>query len=473
MASNDYRDNLIPFNSPRLVEARGLDPHEFAKAIKATPRAIGLIDLWQSLYDEPFKGITSNGVVEKGLFHLADEGLDSGSVARAGQALLAVLSDGEREKICYPIDAPEWRAWYNPEWPLNSHGLRLEYASPRAREAVLNLMRASLGYEGYVKTNRCRSANLFLGELYDLRNILNEWSYHFLLFGKPSPTGPWGWSLYGHHLAVNCFLLGGQIVVSPAFWGAEPCIVDRGPHDSFRLFEKEESGGLELMRSLSPEMQQRATIYRQMKDPAMPEGRWHFADERQLGGAFRDNRVIPCEGVAAAEFSSRQQEQLLQVFDAFLECLPPQPRAARLRRIASVLDRTYFSWIGGHGEEDPFYYRAQSPVLMVEFDHHSGVWLTNAEPAKYHVHTIVRTPNGNDYGKDLLRQHYEIFHQKGSPHLNQAREPAARSQAEVHQRDSTHEQNHDHEHDHGHGHHHSHELGDPHSGEAGDGLAAE
>ena len=65
MASNDYRDNLIPFNSPRLVEARGLDPHEFAKAIKATPRAIGLIDLWQSLYDEPFKGITSNGVVEK------------------------------------------------------------------------------------------------------------------------------------------------------------------------------------------------------------------------------------------------------------------------------------------------------------------------------------------------------------------------------------------------------------------------
>jgi len=110
---------------------------------------------------------------------------------------------------------------------------------------------------------------------------------------------------------------------------------------------------------------------------------------------------------------------------------------------------------------------------MVEFDHHSGVWLTNAEPAKYHVHTIVRTPNGNDYGKDLLRQHYEMFHQEGSPHLNQAREPAARTRAEVHQRDSTHEHKHDHEHDHGHGHHHSHELGDPHSGEAGDGLAAE
>jgi hypothetical protein len=26
------------------------------------------------------------------------------------------------------------------------------------------------------------------------------------------------------------------------------------------------------------------------------------------------------------------------------------------------------------------------------------------------VHTIVRTPNGNDYGKDVLRQHYASSH---------------------------------------------------------------
>jgi hypothetical protein len=28
-------------------------------------------------------------------------------------------------------------------------------------------------------------------------------------------------------------------------------------------------------------------------------------------------------------------------------------------------------------------------------------------PGKAHIHSVVRTPNGNDYGKDLLRQHYE------------------------------------------------------------------
>ena len=67
---------------------------------------------------------------------------------------------------------------------------------------------------------------------------------------------------------------------------------------------------------------------------------------------------------------------------------------------------THFCWIGGFDEDSPFYYRIQSPVVFIEFDHHAGVFLTNDRPAKFHVHTIVRTPNGNDYGIDLLRLHY-------------------------------------------------------------------
>jgi hypothetical protein len=61
-----------------------------------------------------------------------------------------------------------------------------------------------------------------------------------------------------------------------------------------------------------------------------------------------------------------------------------------------------------------FSYRVQSQVTFIEFDHHAGVFLTNAKPAQFHVHTIVRTPNGCDYGFDLLRRHYEH-----SPHHNQ------------------------------------------------------
>lgn len=67
------------------------------------------------------------------------------------------------------------------------------------------------------------------------------------------------------------------------------------------------------------------------------------------------------------------------------------------------MDETYFCWIGGYGDHDPFYYRIQNPVVLLEFDHHSGVFLTNEEPAKYHIHTITRMPNGNDYGQELIR----------------------------------------------------------------------
>ena len=55
---------------------------------------------------------------------------------------------------------------------------------------------------------------------------------------------------------------------------------------------------------------------------------------------------------------------------------------------------------------------------MIEFDHHAGVYLTNTEPMNFHVHTLVRTPNGNDYGLDLLRLHYENapHHRHGHGH---------------------------------------------------------
>jgi hypothetical protein len=44
---------------------------------------------------------------------------------------------------------------------------------------------------------------------------------------------------------------------------------------------------------------------------------------------------------------------------------------------------------------------------MTDQDHVPGVVFANNEPSRRHIHTVVRTPNGNDDGVDLLRQHYE------------------------------------------------------------------
>ncbi|MFE4213639.1 DUF3500 domain-containing protein [Streptomyces sp. NPDC056844] len=414
MSLGDFRDHLIPADAERLRDARGLDPWTYAEPIRRTDKATGLIDHWQRLHDQPFKGITTDGLVLEGKYALADEGFDVAAAVTAAKGVVAALSEGEAARVRHPLDAAEWRDWYNPEWPMNAHGVRLDEVAPEVRDAVAGLMRACFSDDGYIKTRQVRSANLYLGELYDLRTIMNEWSYHFLMFGEPGETEPWGWNLYGHHLALNCLVIGSQIVVSPTFMGAEPTTVDRGDGESFELFRREALTGIELMRSLPAEQRRLATAYRQMKDPAMPEGRWHFADERTLGGAYQDNRVIPYEGVRARDLTSGQQEQLLRVVESFVDFLPERPLRARMRQIEEALDDTWWSWVGPDDGVRPFYYRVQSPVVMVEFDNHQGVWLTNTEPARFHVHTVVRTPNCNDYGKDLLRQHYAAQHRAGA-----------------------------------------------------------
>jgi hypothetical protein len=89
------------------------------------------------------------------------------------------------------------------------------------------------------------------------------------------------------------------------------------------------------------------------------------------------------------------------ILSQILVYLPRRARELRLEQARSRFDETYFCWIGGHGEHDAFYYRIQSPVIIVEFDHHSGVFLTNKEPARFHIHTLLRTSNGGDYGMAL------------------------------------------------------------------------
>ncbi|KAF1810521.1 hypothetical protein P152DRAFT_460656 [Eremomyces bilateralis CBS 781.70] len=58
--------------------------------------------------------------------------------------------------------------------------------------------------------------------------------------------------------------------------------------------------------------------------------------------------------------------------------------------------------------EDLFYYRIQSPVVVVEFDHHLGVFLRNTEPEMYHIYTIQTAPNGGEYGSALHEANYRL-----------------------------------------------------------------
>lgn len=315
--------------------------------------------------------------------------------------MLSSLDGPRREKTCFHIDDPEWRSWSNPEFLLSDKGIRLDEVDPDLKTGVLRVLEMTLSPQGYQKAIGAMRVNHFLGELVNAKRVMNEFSYNFVLFGLPSTVKPWGFSFYGHHLCLNIFLYKSQIVCSPWFTGAEPNFIDEGLYSGTRILANEEALGLQLMQDLPKAQRERAQIYRLMRDPAMPEGRWNHDDQRHLCGAYRDNRIVPYEGILVSEMSIKQQDLILAIAYEYLLYLPDKARELRLEQVKNWFSETYFSWIGAFGDDDPFYYRIQSPVVIIEFDHHSGVILNNQQPAKFHIHTLLRTPNKGDYGMAL------------------------------------------------------------------------
>lgn len=345
-----------------------------------------------------------SGKVIPNLYFERDDGIPIDSIVEAGNDIISMLSEDQKSRVLLPVDAHERRAWSNPELYVHRFGIRLEEVDEKIRAAVLRLFEVTLSPEGYQKAISAMRINHFLGELVNGPGVLNEYSYNFVLFGIPSKTEPWGWVLYGHHLDLSVFVKGTHIVLTPTFTGAEPNIIDSGPYKGTLIMTPEEELGWQFMQKLPPELQKKAQIYEDLAPPQLPEWRYHPADQRHICGAFQDNRIVQYEGVCLSELDDSFTELLLRIIEEFVLYLPEQARKNRLEEIQQHINETYFCWIGRYGNEDPFYYRIQSPVIICEFDHHSGVFLLNEEPARFHIHSIVRSPNGGDYGYAVLKQ---------------------------------------------------------------------
>jgi len=126
-----------------------------------------------------------------------------------------------------------------------------------------------------------------------------------------------------------------------------------------------------------------------------------------FASGFKDNVVIASDGLGATDMTPTQREALLDLVKLYTDRLPPVHAQARMREVKQHLDATIFAWIGKFDPVAPFYYRIYSPVIFIEFYHQPGVALPNNGYSRRHAHALVRTPNGNDYGRVLLRQYSE------------------------------------------------------------------
>lgn len=401
LTQDSYRESLFDVDDPLLTQWRGLGYEEFSERKRSPEFVQELLASWQALYEEPFVGVTSDGTVRAGVHPLREAPVPDPAPQRAAEHVLSLLTSEELERFRHPLDAAQWRAWSNPEFVIHRVGLRLEDLAVERADAILDLVRASLSEEGYARVQEAMALNGFLGDLVALPELMNDRSYWVSLFGTPSADGAWGWQLFGHHVAVNFVSVAGRHVVAPVFLGAEPALSD-GERPS--MFDAREQVALELASSFTADQRDQAIVYRSVLDPAMPEGRLHPADERHLAGAFRDNRVIPYEGIRGSALTDEQWSQVRSIAEDFLLLLVAPQREVLLDRVDEFRDDTWFAWYGATDGSQPFYFRLQSPVILAELDHHAGVWLNNKLPARFHVHTTLRLPNGNDYGRAYIAQ---------------------------------------------------------------------
>jgi hypothetical protein len=307
------------------------------------------------------------------------------------------------------MDAVEWRMWINVHMNHARHGIMLEDLAPSVRELALDILRVTMSARGFHQARSIMRLNELLAELTGDRDAFGEWPYFVSIFGSPDNGEPWGWQIDGHHLCVNAAVVDGRIVLTPTFMGAEPRRVLHRPLAGISLFDPEEALGLDLIRSFDVATRARATLYPSIHPDEIPPSLQNLFDGRMQAGAFHDNLVAAYQGVPGAEMTDAQRRVLLSVAATYVGWSADAQAQVTMAEVTAHLDETWFSWYGGTGDDSPFYYRVHSPVILIEFDHHPGVAFDNQVPSRNHVHTVVRTPNGGDYGADLLRQHHERF----------------------------------------------------------------
>ena len=349
---------------------------------------------------EPFKGITTNGQITPGLFAIHSTGVSTEPVQKAASAFLSGLSLDQRTRTMFAVDDPEWRKWMNQHFYVRQ-GVSFKEMTDAQREAAFGLMRASLSAKGLKQTRDIMRLNHTLGELNgnDFEQY-GEWLYNITVMGTPSAKEPWGWQLDGHHAIINYFVLGDQVVMTPFFAGSEPVIATSGKYKGTSVLQDEQNNGLAMINALKEDLRKKAIL------------QISKTGNNNLTEAFKDNVVLDYAGVRAAEMKKQERKQLLDLIALYVDNMDDGHARIKMDEVRGHMDDTWFAWIGGIEPTSVFYYRIHSPVILIEFDHQLPANLRPAGqgprvPNREHIHVVVRTPNGNDYGKDLLKQHYQ------------------------------------------------------------------
>lgn len=320
----------------------------------------------------------------------AHEKVAADDMAHAANALLATLDAKQKQSAMFDFESDHRHDWHFV--PKDRTGLLIKELSPEQRLLANALLASGLSSRGLIKANTIMSLEQVLAVLEgpDRRFPRDPELYFISIYGQPGEGKTWGWRFEGHHLSLSFTIVNGEhISATPSFFGTNPGKIKEGPRKGLQTADLEENLARALVKSLNAKQLKQAVI----ADKAPAD---------IITAANRKVSALKNEGIAWKDLSGDQKEQLWEIVKVYVERARGEISEVDLKNIMDAGQKNLvFAWAGGVDVGQGHYYRVQGPTFLIEYD--------NTQNGANHVHAVYRDFE-DDYGEDLLKEHYKRSH---------------------------------------------------------------
>ena len=304
---------------------------------------------------------------------------------------LGSLTSEQKGRVTYPLSSEERFNWHYI--PRSRRGLPFKEMDGSQQKFAHALIASGLSLEGYAKAMAIMGLEAILKDLEgEARRFPRDPDlYYITLFGIPSDESSWGWRVEGHHLSLNFLIADGRhITAAPNFFGANPAQVPEGYRLSgLSILAQEEGLARQLLFSMTAERRTRIIV-----DPEAPADIMTRAERR----VKLDTPI----GIPMSEMEAEQKKIFLDLLSVYLRRMPKEVAYSRMNEIEKEgTSHIHFAWAGSEMRGSPHYYRVHGPSFLIEYD--------NTQNNANHIHTVWRDLR-NDWGEDLLKDHYGKSH---------------------------------------------------------------
>ncbi|MFN8345098.1 MAG: DUF3500 domain-containing protein [Spirosomataceae bacterium] len=326
-------------------------------------------------------------------------------LAATVNSFLNTLTQEELKKTVYAFNDSLRYKWTNlPVGLVPRPGIAYGSLSDKSRLAFHRVLSAMLSSQGYLKTTSIMALDDILNTLYQtlydekqidqklLTQMQNlKWAYgnYFIsVWGKPDSKTPWGLNFGGHHMALSLTSDGKNITLSPYFIGTDPSEVKFGKYAGLRVLSKEEDYGFLLINSFSDAQKAVAVLSRKVPGDIITSPQ----AKQRIEGYY---------GIAAKDFNETQLTIFKLLIQEYTHNFEHEKAHQLFDKIMTTgIEKVHFAWIGSLENNKPHYYIIHGPDFLIEYDN------VGFQNDGNHIHAILRE-KGNDFGADLLHQHYQ------------------------------------------------------------------